>query len=486
MAAAHRALPNALSWHANTLTVITHAEIPVKLVKNPAVGNASIRVDACWSVVLHVYDSLVIYGALSFYLVAINAPLSVESHVLNLNSARFAVPKKEVNLDDDPIVILQCGHVSTISTLDGTTGMKTVYDYDETKCEWSLGQLPSDFMDLPACPSCRHPITSAFRFRRAKNFAASCVAEKVWISKAVIVGKSLETFINNCFQGRISHPMIATSSTHHQRMQALKEFNKSIQERVRPFEELLEKMPAYLKMCSRSPRRKAYEASTAFLSHSVPPETAKEMLSKSITLPYSTLERKAIMIYARLELSIADVLEKAHQALKERVIPSEVFRKRSKGKLLSAKRTVEDCLRRCRLSGTVEMSENELELLLFEIRMKELETERSDGFDSTSADAFQRSVRQMKDDWKEFMESSLPSFRDRYQNEILLYQSSLKTIGSLISKAALKVTGLPVPMDIHIPLASVVAPCRKLHAPSVNCALGDLAIDLLREIALLP
>ena len=57
------------------------------------------------------------------------------------------------------ITIPACGHVFTIETLDGLTGMKDFYSRDEQGTKWTGLLVPLGFINPPTCPICRSPIT---------------------------------------------------------------------------------------------------------------------------------------------------------------------------------------------------------------------------------------------------------------------------------------------------------------------------------------
>ena len=72
----------------------------------------------------------------------------------------------DVKVDEDPVCVLECGHLYTISFLDGLLQMDQMFLKDE-EGKW-VGFLPfSDFDDpRPLCPECNQPIHSLRRYGR--------------------------------------------------------------------------------------------------------------------------------------------------------------------------------------------------------------------------------------------------------------------------------------------------------------------------------
>lgn len=75
---------------------------------------------------------------------------------------------EEHNVDDDPVLVLPCGHLYTVSSLDGHLAMKKVYKRDESGTFVAVRPLRgADINDKPmACPDCRAVIHSIRYFGR--------------------------------------------------------------------------------------------------------------------------------------------------------------------------------------------------------------------------------------------------------------------------------------------------------------------------------
>ncbi|KAM0233116.1 hypothetical protein ACHAP5_010505 [Fusarium lateritium] len=83
-------------------------------------------------------------------------------------------PYQEVNLDENPIVVLGCGHFFTGKVLDGLVGLDEVYFQDQDGQFAGLKDISSSFsVNLPFCPECKHPFRpfAAMRYNRLTNRA---------------------------------------------------------------------------------------------------------------------------------------------------------------------------------------------------------------------------------------------------------------------------------------------------------------------------
>lgn len=82
-------------------------------------------------------------------------------------------PFGDVDLSEDPIIVLPCRHFYTISTLDGHFGIRSVYESDASGDFIGLRDLyAADINEKPKwCPDCREPIRSVRRYGRIINFS---------------------------------------------------------------------------------------------------------------------------------------------------------------------------------------------------------------------------------------------------------------------------------------------------------------------------
>lgn len=75
----------------------------------------------------------------------------------------------DVDLDDNPVVILTCGHCFTISTLDGLMSMSDYYEIDDNGLPKSIKTTgASNFSkdELKSCPTCRGTLRNVARYGR--------------------------------------------------------------------------------------------------------------------------------------------------------------------------------------------------------------------------------------------------------------------------------------------------------------------------------
>jgi hypothetical protein len=90
---------------------------------------------------------------------------------------------EDINVDEQPIVGLACGHVMTIGSLDGVCGMRFVYSRaDPEEGPWTLVKdLKGVELPRPKCPSCRCPITNIKRCGRVLNLISLQTAQRKYL-----------------------------------------------------------------------------------------------------------------------------------------------------------------------------------------------------------------------------------------------------------------------------------------------------------------
>jgi len=75
----------------------------------------------------------------------------------------------EVDLDADPLIVLGCGHVFLMSTLDGWMELSSAYARDETTGAWTEPRLlPPGTSALRGCPTCRRQAPEVRRYGRPR------------------------------------------------------------------------------------------------------------------------------------------------------------------------------------------------------------------------------------------------------------------------------------------------------------------------------
>ncbi|KAF9184971.1 hypothetical protein BGZ51_003009 [Haplosporangium sp. Z 767] len=106
----------------------------------------------------------------------------------------------EVDVDEDPIMTLACGHAATMQTLDGMMEMNTYYqDQDDKETEYvkfvGKRDLPGKEVPQVSCHLCRRPIVNLLRYgRRVKYGQLSMRMKKHQIAQANAMRDAQEEF----------------------------------------------------------------------------------------------------------------------------------------------------------------------------------------------------------------------------------------------------------------------------------------------------
>lgn len=90
----------------------------------------------------------------------------------------------EIDLDETPIVVIDCGHFFTAESLDGMVFMNTVYQDDGTGTYTDFLQ-PPEAVAVPCCPDCKRQIKqfATRRFNRVVNMAVMDETAKKFLIK---------------------------------------------------------------------------------------------------------------------------------------------------------------------------------------------------------------------------------------------------------------------------------------------------------------
>lgn len=94
---------------------------------------------------------------------------------------------QEVPLDQDPVIVLKCGHIFTVSTLDGLMHMSEYYtmDHDDKPVSIKITNTMSLSSEtLPSCPNCRGSLRYVARYGRIVRRALLNESTKKFISWA--------------------------------------------------------------------------------------------------------------------------------------------------------------------------------------------------------------------------------------------------------------------------------------------------------------
>jgi hypothetical protein len=90
----------------------------------------------------------------------------------------------QINLDESPVIVLKCGHIYTVETLDGVTKLTDFYRRgNDGAWEAVLPTTGQKIVSMPVCPDCRTPIRDVRRYGRVVTSAAVDVAEKKFVIK---------------------------------------------------------------------------------------------------------------------------------------------------------------------------------------------------------------------------------------------------------------------------------------------------------------
>ncbi|KAG0067610.1 hypothetical protein BGZ92_005099, partial [Podila epicladia] len=106
----------------------------------------------------------------------------------------------ETDVDDDPILVLSCGHALTMTTLDGMMEMGTYYEQKmdpttENTLYVARLALPGNEVKQVSCPSCRNPIMQILRYgRRIKDAQLSMRLKKYQILQEKSMADAKDNF----------------------------------------------------------------------------------------------------------------------------------------------------------------------------------------------------------------------------------------------------------------------------------------------------
>ncbi|CAJ0545195.1 Ff.00g086680.m01.CDS01 [Fusarium sp. VM40] len=88
-------------------------------------------------------------------------------------------PYSEINLDENPIVVVGCGHFFAGQTLDGLVGLDEVYSQDQDGQFVGLKDISGSLsVNLPFCPECKCPLRQ-FAVRRYNRLVNRAVMDDI-------------------------------------------------------------------------------------------------------------------------------------------------------------------------------------------------------------------------------------------------------------------------------------------------------------------
>src|SRR4051812_18427766 len=73
---------------------------------------------------------------------------------------------EDVDWNEERMIVLECGHVFTMETMDGYMEMKEFYEGDSQQGWTAIKQITSQPHGTKVCPNCRAPIKNIHRYGR--------------------------------------------------------------------------------------------------------------------------------------------------------------------------------------------------------------------------------------------------------------------------------------------------------------------------------
>ncbi|KAG0168757.1 hypothetical protein DFQ28_004319 [Apophysomyces sp. BC1034] len=103
----------------------------------------------------------------------------------------------EIDVDEDQVIALPCGHIFTVDTLDGYMNLDAYYSRN-AQGEWSgLKKMPEQVPELGQCPTCRDGrVRHIRRYGRGTHHACNHAAERKFIVVTNKIIKRIQDLIN--------------------------------------------------------------------------------------------------------------------------------------------------------------------------------------------------------------------------------------------------------------------------------------------------
>ncbi|GES93124.1 P-loop containing nucleoside triphosphate hydrolase protein [Rhizophagus clarus] len=103
----------------------------------------------------------------------------------------------EIDWEEERMIVLTCGHVYTMETMDMHMEMKNYYE-GSVEGEWtSVKILPTTPMNMKTCPACRTPIKNVRRYGRIINKCTLDIQNKKFLAKYDLRIKEISKTINS-------------------------------------------------------------------------------------------------------------------------------------------------------------------------------------------------------------------------------------------------------------------------------------------------
>ncbi len=91
----------------------------------------------------------------------------------------------DADADEDPLLLLGCGHVLTRSTLDGLVALTDFYGQSPDGTWSHVKSVPEGETQCPSCPSCRAPLVGVLRTGRVLKKAALDLVDRKHLTEWV-------------------------------------------------------------------------------------------------------------------------------------------------------------------------------------------------------------------------------------------------------------------------------------------------------------
>ena len=217
----------------------------------------------------------------------------------------------EIDLDEEPIVVLPCNHFCSRTTLDETLEMKKVYEMNQNG--QFLGIIPNGAMtsQRPQCPQCRAPICKVQRYNRVIKRYILDTLLRSFISRNQSHFLDLTTSVDefelaleesrDTDKGKlqqIRHPM--------QRQPNMTKNSAVISERLAKFKPLQEKIRRHLEAVneSKQPHMKVYSMSIAAQSRLNSTVSHGSAVSFPLDVPSPEVKQRLLATILELRLHV--------------------------------------------------------------------------------------------------------------------------------------------------------------------------------------
>ncbi|KAJ3208135.1 hypothetical protein HDU82_002890 [Entophlyctis luteolus] len=364
----------------------------------------------------------------------------------------------------DPIVVLTCGHVFTIETMDGVVGLHNVYDRHD---DWALRQLPNEFIDRPRCPNCRKPVSQIFRYGRILNLAASQAAEKIWITSINEERTHLFAMLETLYAEGLANASQAKNFT-------------NAPDEVQKLRKLREKSRRFATKCAESPQWRLHRSNLTFLMRNGRTgDEAVEELKHGLPTPHKFFCRSSVELLAKCGLAICQVLVNIadSQPISEGNITCNMIGRALKELDASVEETEHGLNEYRSTSQTRENSELELQLLLYELRAEKIHVEWKSHRQRTTANNFERERKlesvKIEEELEKFKQDLPLSFVTNGQTRIAALTKKIENLKTkMIFREEMKLVVHAMSQEFTYTIGECGGPVQIAACPECNAPIG--------------